>query len=264
MIRFCTKCGATLYGQHSCADCNAFLTASKLQSITHGPICPKCGKPSRWYYGGERGETGPFIQCDECDYDGQEERLKERLKKGLKERFTRSKASATANKVWTTLPIEPTDAMVHAAIISRFGAPAAASMLKGKKIGSLDYETYATNMREWIKAALTTYIYPDSIISLLDAKEDEYCDFIANYIQPIPNGDSTDFKCTGIAPFRYSNDVGDQTRYFNSKWRIVKFDNGVYLYKMHHLYTISAVNTKGKIIVNKGEEIEITVRKEDY
>lgn len=37
-------------------------------------VCPKCKSDvARLQYGGERGEAGPFIVCNHCDYNEEEE-----------------------------------------------------------------------------------------------------------------------------------------------------------------------------------------------
>lgn len=37
--------------------------------------CPRCNQVTAiWRYGGERGEAGPFLYCEVCDYDEESEK----------------------------------------------------------------------------------------------------------------------------------------------------------------------------------------------
>ena len=49
--------------------------------------CPKCGKNANEFYGGERGEAGPFLYCGHCDYDSEQEQQAQQAERKRKVDF---------------------------------------------------------------------------------------------------------------------------------------------------------------------------------
>lgn len=110
--------------------------------------CPSCNSTSatRMFYGGERGEKGPFVHCDTCGYDGETEANKPKPGPTVYD----SHVHTTAAPKHALVPIEPTDVMVMAALRVRYGDVWIEEMERNKGM----YKPQERQMRRCIKEAI--------------------------------------------------------------------------------------------------------------
>lgn len=102
--------------------------------------CPKCGSFNTYSkYSGERWESGPFLRCysSNCQYDEEEEQRKRNA----------SVLQATIDMV--TVPLQPTDEMVSAAMLARYGRYTLSKLKKRLP----EYHARVKSMKDSIMAA---------------------------------------------------------------------------------------------------------------